>query len=114
MKGISLKIFKTMYLISVFLFCNLANAKHLTVERADSYPYKNLINRTDSIKVFYIMNGGSVSCKVEAVSDNMMWVSPEKTISKELFYNDPLSNCLSQDKARQILSQTFLEFGQGL
>ncbi|AAZ27769.1 hypothetical protein [Colwellia psychrerythraea] len=108
------KSFKTMYLTSVFLFCNLAGAEHFTVDRAENYPYKNLINRTDSLKVFYIMNGESFSCKVEAVLDNMMWVSPEKKISKELFYNDPLSNCLSREKAKQILSQTVLEFGQGL
>jgi hypothetical protein len=114
MKNVSVKIFKTIYLVSVFLFCNLAGAEHFTVERADNYPYENLINRTDSLKVFYIMNGGSFSCKVEAVLDNMMWVSPEKIISKEFFYNDPLSNCLSREKAKQILSQTFLEFGQGL
>jgi hypothetical protein len=114
MKNISLKVFKNMCLINIFLFCNLANAEHLTADRADNYPYKNLINRTDSVKVFYIMNSGSFSCKVEVVLDNMMWISPGKRISKELFYNDPLSNCLSREKAKHILSQTFLEFGQGL
>ena len=114
MKSASLNIFKTMYLISIFLFCNLASAEYFTVDRADNYPYKNLINRTDTLKVFYIMNGRRFSCKVEAVLDNMKWVSPEKNISKELFYNDPLSNCLSREKAKKILSQAFLEFGQGL
>jgi len=114
MNNLPINTFKTIHLISILLFCNLTNAAHFTVDSTDNAPYKNLINRTDSLKVFYTINGGSFSCKVEAALDNMMWVSPEKKISKELFYSDPLSNCLSREKAQQILSQTFLEFGQGL
>ncbi|WOH37264.1 hypothetical protein RI844_18175 [Thalassotalea fonticola] len=114
MTNATINIFKNIALISIFLFLNLANAEHITVDTANKYPYNDLINRTDDVKVFYTNNDEKFSCKVEIVLDKMKWVSTEKKISKEFFYNDPLSNCLSRDKAKQILFQTFLEFGQGL
>jgi hypothetical protein len=114
MFNLPIKTFKIKTLTIIFIFCNLASAEHFTVDMADNHRYKSLINRTDSIKVFYSTNNKNFSCKVEVTLDNMKWVSSEKKISKELLYNDPLSNCLSQERAKQILSQTFLEFGQGL
>ncbi|WNC71736.1 hypothetical protein RGQ13_16690 [Thalassotalea psychrophila] len=114
MKNILTKSFKNIALISIYLFCNLAIAEQITIDAANNYPYKDLINRTSDVKIIYITNNESFSCKVEVVLDKMKWVSTEKKISKEFFNNDPLSNCLSSEKAKQILFQTFLEFGQGL
>lgn len=114
MKNTLIKSFKNIALMGIFLFSNLASAEHITIDTANNYPYKDLINRTSDIKIIYSTNSESFSCKVEVVLDKMKWVSTEKNISKEIFYNDPLSNCLSSEKAKQILFQTFLEFGQGL
>jgi len=99
---------------SVFLFCNLTVAEQVTVSVANKYPYKNLMGRTDDVKVFYTTNDKVFTCRVVVRLDNMKWTSVEKQISKQLFNNDPLSNCLSKDSAKRILTQTFIQFGQGL
>jgi len=108
------KEFRIMVLTVSLFFCNLAGAEHFTVDSADQHDYKKLINRTDSIKIFYTVDGGDFSCNVEVALDQMKWTSRVKQISEELLYSDPLLNCLSSERAKQILSQTFLEFGQGL
>jgi hypothetical protein len=114
MNNVPVNIFRSLILMTFLLLCNLANAEHFSVGKTGNKHYKNLINRTDSIKVFYTMNNKDFSCKVEVVLNNMKWVSTERKISEELLFNDPLANCLSRDKAKQILVRTFLEFGQGL
>jgi len=114
MNHISINLFKNILLCSALLFCNIANAENITVATAKNHPYKDLINRTDKVKIFYIMNNKNVTCKVEVVLGKIKWVSTNKKVSNELFNNDPLSSCLSREKAKEILFRTFLEFGRGL
>lgn len=99
---------------SLLLFCNLTVAEQLTVSIAKKHPYKNLMGRTDYVKVFYTTNDKVFTCRVVVGLDNMKWTSVEKHITKQLFINNPLSNCLSKDSAKHILTQTFIQFGQGL
>lgn len=114
MNIILINMLKRLLFISVLLFCNLARAEYITISTADIYPYKNLIERTDTVKVFYIKNDGNLSCRVEVLLGNMKWASAKKKISKEFFNHAPLSNCLSRETAEKILLQTFLQFGKGL
>lgn len=114
MKGLLKKSLQNIAYASVLLFCNLAIAEQLTVNVANNYPYKNLINRTDDVKIIYITNNKSFVCRVEVILGNMKWASVEKKISKEFFNNDPLSYCLSRELAEKILLQSSLQFGRGL
>jgi len=114
MKKTLMKFIKNTAVISTLIFCQLANAEHIIVDMANNYPYKNLISRTDAVKVFYITNDGNRHCRVEVVLDKMKWTSADKEISKEAFNHEVLSNCLSREAAEQILFQTFLQFGRGL
>lgn len=114
MKNLLKKSLKNITYASVLLFCNLATAEQVTVNVANNYPYKNLINRTDVVKIFYITDNNSLICRVEVILGNMKWASVEKKISKELFNNDPLSYCLSRESAEKILLQSSLQFGRGL
>jgi len=98
----------------MLLFCNSTFAEQLTVDTALNYPYKNLINRTDDVKIFYTTNNDNLTCRVEIKLDKMKWASVEKKINKTFFYHDPLTNCLSKESAEQILLQSFLQFGRGL
>ena len=114
MKEKTVKPIKIIALLSAILFCNLSNAESITIFSASNYPYKNLINRTYDVKIFYIKNDESLSCRVEVVLGGMKWVSVEKKINKEFLNSDLLPNCLSRETAEQILLQTFLQFGRGL
>jgi len=113
-KNISINQFKIIVILSSFLFLLPANAEHFTIDSADNYPYKSLVERSNKVKVFYISNDENISCRVEVVLAKMTWSSTEKEISKELFNDNQLSNCLSKEAAKRILSQTFLQFGRGL
>jgi len=109
-----IKAIKFILLTVAAIFCSLALAEHSFVDSSEVNYYEKLINRTDAIKVFYTNDGDNFHCNVEVVLNKMKWVSTEKEISESLLYRASLSHCLSPDSAKNILSQTFLEFGQGL
>jgi len=114
MKGSLMKLLISLVCTGVLSFCNLAFSEHFTVSSANDYPYRNLIDRTDDVKVFYTETSKGFNCRVEVKLDNMKWVSVEKKMNKELFSDSPLSNCLSREVAEQMLLQSFLQFGRGL
>jgi len=114
MKNISIKLIKNIVFISVVIFCQLAKAEHVTVATAHNYPYKNLIDRTDVIKVFYIKDDEKKKCKVEVVLDQMKWTSAAKDVHQDAVSHDILASCLSKEAAEQILVQSYLQFGRGL
>lgn len=116
MKEKIMKLLNIIVFLNVMLFCNPSNAESITVFSSSNHLYKNIINRTHAVKVFYIKNDESLSCRVEVVlvSGGMKWVSVEKNISKEFIDSELLSNCLSRETAEQILLQTYLQFGRGL
>ena len=114
MNNISIKFIKNIVFISITIFCQLAKAEHITVESANNYPYKNLVNRTDVVNVFYIINDEKQKCRVEVVLGQMKWTSEEKEIHQDVFNHDILATCLSKETAEQILVQTYLQFGRGL
>jgi len=110
----SIQLIKYTAILSSLIFVQLAAAEKTTINTAKTYPYKNLINRSDAVNVFYITKNESSRCRVEVVLKEMKWTSVEKQVSKEKFNDNILSNCLSKDTAEEILHQTFLQFGQGL
>lgn len=116
MKEKIVKLINILVFLNIMLFCNLSNAESITVSSSSNHLYKNIIDRTHAVKVFYIENDESLSCRVEVVLvlGGMKWVSVEKKINKELINNELLSNCLSKETAEQILLQTYLQFGRGL
>jgi len=114
MRKTSIQFLKYLAITSSLIIVQLAAAEKTTINTANTYPYKNLINRSDTVNIFYIQKNESSRCKVEVVLKNMKWTSAEKEVSKETFNDNILSHCLSKETAEQILHQTFLQFGQGL
>jgi|GEM_PF-4011677 len=114
MKNTLNELVKKMIFVIAVLFCNLASAENITIRSADTYPYNNLLERTDDIKVIYVTDDKNLTCRVEVVLDKMKWTSAANIISKKNDNDNLLANCLPEEKAEQILLQTFLQFGQGL
>jgi hypothetical protein len=114
MKLIINYLLKNMIIIILCTFCNLAVADKIQVNSAHEYPYKDLINRAKLVNVFYIKNDDEISCRVEVVLDKIKLTTVEMKINKVLYMNDVLSNCLSKETAKEMLLQTFLQFGRGL
>lgn len=71
------------------------------------YPYRDLIARTDEIKIFYTEKDATVRCRVEVAFHGVTWKPAGKQVAQRAFDEAPLSSCLSRDKARQILATTF-------
>ena len=116
MKDKRVKLLIIIVFINITLFYTLSNAESITVFSSSNHLYKNIIDRTHAVKVFYMEKDESLSCRVEVdlVLGGMKWVSVEKNISKEFINSELLSNCLSRETAEQILLQTYLQFGRGL
>jgi len=114
MKTLIIKSITNILLLAVLSISNLVSAEHITVVKADNYPYKNLINRSDAVRVLYTKNNGVVNCKIEVALDNMKWSSKEQIINEENIVDDLFCECLPKESAQQLLTQTFVQFGRGL
>ena len=92
------------------LTSNAENAKIKTPEKLTSamgYPYKLLINRSDSVKITYSENNNKINCKVVVRWHEQEMHAKPKQVSKEKFNEKPLASCLDRNKAKEILAQTF-------
>ncbi len=86
---------------------SLKSRQYEQLTTAIGYPYKLLINRTDTVKIIYSENNENINCKV-IVSWNAQEVQTSSTkITKEKFNDKPLASCLPRKKAKEILSRTF-------
>lgn len=108
---------------SIALFSSHANAQtqavsqftdnvvEHVVEKAYSskgYPYKNLIHRSKTIKIFYRQEQANIHCRVEvALNDSTVTASTVREIDQQAFADTPLSSCLPRDQAKRLLAQTF-------
>lgn len=98
---------KTLILLSLSSISLMASAELSMVFTEKGYPYKNLVNRTESVKIFYTEKDHEVSCRVEVEVDGTNWKSAKQQVSKQAFSETPLASCLSRDRAKQILAATF-------
>jgi hypothetical protein len=114
MKLVMTNLLKNMAIVIVSLFCNIVSAEKIQVDSAKDYPYKDLINRANIVNVFYIKKNNVISCWVEIVLEKTKFTTVEIKLNKALYMNDVLSNCLSKETAKQLLLQSFLQFGRGL
>ena len=95
-------------LFSVVTATSLVNASEYPMVFTDKgYPYKDLIQRTEEVKIIYTENDQSITCRVEVNIDGVDLTSQKLTISKKAFKETPLASCISRKRARQMLAATF-------
>ena len=112
MKKTSLRLLKNAYFISLIIFSNQSLAGQITVDTATSYPYKNLINRTDVVKILYTTTEGIHKCKVEIVLNSMKWVSVEEMLKKMLLMNIFYITTYLSNKLRKYYSKNLSSLGE--
>lgn len=71
------------------------------------YPYDMLINRSETVKIFYTVNKQGIECSVKLKRSDLNWSSQSVVVDKEKFELEPLVSCLSRKLAKQWLSETF-------
>lgn len=81
-----------------------ADTKQLYTSK--SYPYSNLINQTDEVKIYFTEEQSSVTCRVQVTKASKQWQSTKVTVQSARFQQAPLASCLQRDKAKMILKQS--------
>ena len=82
-------------------------AEYKKVYSEQGYPYKLLINHSESVKIFYRETQQGVTCRVTVNWDNKMAKSDEQNVSQQQFIQAPLASCLPRKDAKAILAKTF-------
>lgn len=104
---------KLLYVISLILSLTLTSgfvyAETEMLYSEKGYPYKNLINRSDKVKIIYSEKDASVDCRVEVELQGTTWKSNSLQVKKQDFETAPLSSCLGREKAKQMLASTYAE-----
>jgi hypothetical protein len=111
------KLLTNTIITALLLMACTVNATTRIIDKTDATnisPYKELMKRSDEVKVFYTDNLGNINCRVEVTLGNKIWKASSQKLDKQTFLNKPLMSCLSNKKAKQLLARTFIDFGIGL
>lgn len=101
------KLINIALLFSLAGFCAVSNANTTTLFSEKGYPYKDLIQRTESVKIIYTEDNQEVTCKVAVTSHDHNWQSNTKTVNHKAFEQAPLASCLTREEAKNLLAQTY-------
>ena len=104
MKIVSVKIILTRLLfLSVLLSgTTLVNAnENADLFVASGYPYKNLVERFDQVKIHYseLNSEGVVMCRVELVSNTQSRMTESIKAKDKHFAEKPLKSCIDRNEA---------------
>jgi len=108
---------KNTVITAVLLITCSINAATRTIDKTEmtnTTPYTELVKRSDNVKIFYTDDLEQINCRVEIILGNQLWKTSSQKTDKQTFLDKPLMSCLSHEKAKQLLSRTFIEFGIGL
>jgi hypothetical protein len=111
------KTLKNTIVTALLLMACTVNASTRVIDQTNAIsisPYKELMKRSDGVKVFYTDNLENIHCRVEITLGNKIWKTSPQKLDKRSFLNKPLMSCLSNKKAKQLLARTFIDFGIGL
>lgn len=103
MKYIYLTIILSLHLLGA----ETAIAQNNTLFSSQGYPYKQLISRSDSVKIIYSENQQLVQCRVAITIDNDIHKSKALDVNKNRFQKAPLASCLGREDAKNFLAKSF-------
>lgn len=107
--------FKFKYLVLLMtVITQLSFAEQRVVESAKKYPYKNLIARAQLVTLFINDKHDEQYCNVEITLNKKVWKSDTTKIISDASTEALLEQCLPYESAKIMLSQTYVQFGQGL
>jgi hypothetical protein len=105
-----MKLMKLMIVISITLGINTnilaQESKHLIYENTAGYPYQQLIDRVDSVKILFSEGEHLITCSVAIEDQGRKTVSKAVAVSKNRFKVKPINACLDFGLARKWLAST--------
>ncbi|WP_416307021.1 hypothetical protein [Neptunicella sp. SCSIO 80796] len=94
--------------IALALICQSAlSAEMVHLYSSKGYPYSRLIQKTDSVKIFYTENNAEIDCKIEVNWRGDKWLSPARKVTQAEFNQAPLASCLPRSLAKEVLAKTY-------
>ncbi|GAB2683786.1 hypothetical protein Q4574_08215 [Aliiglaciecola sp. 3_MG-2023] len=96
----------TIFLLS-FTLNATTNDKFETKYSYQGYPYKILIDRSDSIKILFTEKKATINCAVEFNHGESVRKTAYLEVEKADFDNEPLASCLPRHTAKAWLKDTF-------
>ncbi|MGS2721595.1 hypothetical protein [Paraglaciecola aestuariivivens] len=97
----------TASLITTLSTISVAQAKLNKIYSNQNYPYKQLIHRSESVKLIYSENQASITCKVAVQHKENLHQTAPLEVSKQKFSAAPLASCLPRQQAKALLASTF-------
>lgn len=102
-----IKFFSAVILVSLAVIVSSANAETNMLFTEQGYPYKDLVNRSNEVKIIYSEKNNDVSCRVQVALNGTTWKTRNLQVEKREFDSAPLASCLERSKAKQILASTY-------
>lgn len=104
-------IFKILACTSTILFSSTNSlAKINQIEEVyihKGYPYEGLVDRSETVNIFYKALADNISCRVEVSQNGQIWQSEERSTSLKEFTQKPLRSCMDRVDAKKLLANTF-------
>jgi hypothetical protein len=67
------------------------------------YPYSNLIETAEQVRIRYIDKDKGIECQVEVINDQQRWMLDKQRTSKEDFAAKPFRSCVTRNKVKELL-----------
>jgi hypothetical protein len=100
---------KAILILIIIGFNNQAwanDVKQLSYENTEGYPYEQLINRVDSLKIIFSESENIITCSASMEYKNQEILSKPVKVLKNRFKVRPLKACLTTKQARSWLATT--------
>jgi hypothetical protein len=69
----------------------------------DGYPYSNLIETAEQVRIRYIDKDQGIECQVEVINNQQRWMLDKQWASKEDFAAKPFRSCVNRNKVKELL-----------
>ncbi len=93
---------------SLFLVMTIQASEEIQMYSEAGYPYKNLIHKSQSVKIFFTEKEQNISCRVNVSLPSQSTTSNTIEVSKKQFEATPLASCLPRDQAKKLLAFAYL------
>ncbi|REL24397.1 hypothetical protein [Thalassotalea euphylliae] len=106
-----MKYFTLLILLSIAtsLLAASHNSKLEKVYSHQGYPYKQLINRANKVKLSFTEAklNSTVTCRVLVQLNNQLFESAQVSVTQQAFTEKPLASCLDRQQAKKLLAASF-------
>lgn len=96
---------KTLLLLSIFISGNIfasTNSQEMVFSQ-EGYPYSNLIQKSEQVRILYSDKNGGIECRIEVINGQASWILNKQWVSKKKFDEQPLRSCVDRNEIKEIL-----------